>query len=109
MDLKRARFSKDSLDVVTVKVGDKLTPCSLHRVLLCAHSKYFENAFTGSFKEARDREIKLEEVGLEIFVSFMNWQSRSTSIICWTCTSLAIAMTALRFVKEYFANCRLHS
>ena len=65
--------SQHSHDVVTVKVGKDATPFVVHRALLCDHSKFFKNAFTGSFKEAHDREIKLADVAVKIFVTFMNW------------------------------------
>lgn len=59
--------------MITVKVGEDAKPFVIHRALICAHSKFFRNAFTGPFAEAQDREIKLAEVNTDLFMWFTNW------------------------------------
>ncbi|KAF2102669.1 hypothetical protein NA57DRAFT_71657 [Rhizodiscina lignyota] len=78
MNFQRPLFTLDNLELVTVKVGKDATPCVLHKALLCAASKFFENAFNGNFKEAHEREVKLEEVDFKTFAMFMNWLYYST-------------------------------
>ncbi|KAF2810465.1 uncharacterized protein BDZ99DRAFT_366573, partial [Mytilinidion resinicola] len=45
----------------------------VHRGLITYWSPYFRNAFNGSFKEAEEKEITLEDVEPSIFKTFMAW------------------------------------
>jgi hypothetical protein len=45
----------------------------LHKALLTHHSEYFRNAFNGSWKEANDKLISLDDVEVVAVDIFANW------------------------------------
>lgn len=59
--------------VVMVRVGPNAQPFHIHKDLLCYWSKYFHNAFNGSFREANEKEITILDVQPRIFKIFMGW------------------------------------
>ncbi|KAL8706526.1 MAG: hypothetical protein Q9201_000458, partial [Fulgogasparrea decipioides] len=59
--------------LVTVYVGPEEYPFYFHKGRLCEHSSYFEKAFHGSFKEAANGSILLEEDGIDEFKVFEEW------------------------------------
>lgn len=59
--------------VVMVCVGPNAQPFHIHKDLLCYWSKYFRNAFNGSFREANEKEITILDVQPRIFKIFMGW------------------------------------
>lgn len=63
--------------MVTVWVGgtEEAEPkkYTIHKKLICHHSTYFDTAFNGSFKEAKENEIKLSEDTSETFDVFVHW------------------------------------
>ncbi|KAF2499044.1 hypothetical protein BU16DRAFT_523640 [Lophium mytilinum] len=77
--LKRKRSSASNLPVsmeqtiVTVTVGPNGTPFNFHRGLLCRCSGFFRGAFKGSFKEAGDRSVHLDDVSVLTMQQFMQW------------------------------------
>ncbi|KAL8759125.1 MAG: hypothetical protein Q9199_001007 [Rusavskia elegans] len=60
-------------EVVTVLVGLEETPFHIHKGLLCSKSEYFRAAFEGSFKEATEKKIHLEEDDPIIFQHYAVW------------------------------------
>ena len=59
--------------VVMVRVGLNAQPFHIHKDLLCYWSKYFHNAFNGSFREANEKETTILDVQPRIFKIFMGW------------------------------------
>lgn len=49
-------------EIVKVEVGPDRIQYSVHPSLLTYHSEYFRRALNGSWKEAEDRIIKLDDV-----------------------------------------------
>jgi hypothetical protein len=47
---------------VTVEVGQTRKKYLLHRGIVCHHSEYFQKALSGSWKEAQDGVVILEDV-----------------------------------------------
>lgn len=56
-----------------VRVGPNAQLFHIHKDLLCYWSKYFHNAFNGSFREANEKEITILDVQPKIFKIFMGW------------------------------------
>jgi hypothetical protein len=54
-------------------VGPEQQQYHLHKALLTHHSEYFLRAFNGSWKEAEDRIVTLEDVGPVTFGIFVEW------------------------------------
>jgi hypothetical protein len=48
---------------VTIEIGPDHEKYYIHRALLVRHSEYFAKALRGSWKEAQEGIVKLEEVG----------------------------------------------
>lgn len=47
---------------------------TFHKDILCSVSRYFENAFTGSFKETQDKTFKLQsDISADGFRLFQEW------------------------------------
>ena len=59
--------------VVIVRVGPNAQPFHIHKDLLCCWSKYFHNAFNGSFREANEKEMTILDVQPSIFKIFIGW------------------------------------
>ncbi|KAF2100831.1 hypothetical protein NA57DRAFT_74430 [Rhizodiscina lignyota] len=59
--------------MVTIEVGPEKHPFIAHKDLLCYHSPYFRAAFEGSFMEAQQGKITLDEVLPETFGCFLDW------------------------------------
>jgi hypothetical protein len=57
----------------TVLVGKDQERYVVHEHLLAHYSKFFCAALTGSFKEAVDKVIKLEDTEPEVFEFFIHW------------------------------------
>ncbi|KAF2809742.1 uncharacterized protein BDZ99DRAFT_499038 [Mytilinidion resinicola] len=66
-------FSAMSQDLVTVLVGPQGKAYHAHMDLIVHYSEYFRAAFTGSFREAEEKELTLEEVEERTFGFFMDW------------------------------------
>jgi len=45
----------------------------LHKGLLCSHSPYFHNAFTGDFRESEEKAIHLPDVTASTLRIFQSW------------------------------------
>lgn len=58
-------------DMVNLKVGGR--QFRVHKELLCYYSAYFHNTLKGSFKEAQENAIELNDVDDPTFSAFMNW------------------------------------
>ncbi|KAF2499689.1 hypothetical protein BU16DRAFT_579199 [Lophium mytilinum] len=60
-------------DIVTIHTSSRLESFCVHRGLISYWSPYFRNACNGSFKEAGEKEINLEDVRPSVFKSFVAW------------------------------------
>jgi hypothetical protein len=60
-------------DLVTVKIGPEKKTYSVHASFLTYHSEYFRAALNGSWKEAEDRVVTLEDVEPDAFEVFVDW------------------------------------
>ncbi|KAL8669248.1 MAG: hypothetical protein Q9168_006148 [Polycauliona sp. 1 TL-2023] len=60
-------------EVVAVLVGPEKTPFYIHKGLLCSKSAFFRAAFEGSFREASEKQIYLEEENPEVFQHYAAW------------------------------------
>ena len=58
---------------MSLKIGVKAKPYTIHEKLLISCSPYFRKAFTGDFREARDRGIALDDVTERTFEVFVQW------------------------------------
>ncbi|CAE7193345.1 hypothetical protein HRS9139_08941 [Pyrenophora teres f. teres] len=56
-----------------VKVGADKTTYTLYRSLLVEHSEYFKKALTGTWKEAREGVVILQDVECIVFEVFIDW------------------------------------
>ncbi|KAL9631441.1 MAG: hypothetical protein Q9164_005892 [Protoblastenia rupestris] len=56
-----------------VKIGPRKVAFEIHKGLLCHQSGYFNGALTGSFREALDGEVLLEDEEPELFQLFNEW------------------------------------
>lgn len=59
--------------MVHVFVGPKCKSFHLHKALLCYHSKFFQKALDGGFKEQDDKAVYLPDDDVGAFVLFVNW------------------------------------
>lgn len=59
--------------MVTIRVGVETAPFHVHYKMITHHSPYFRSAFDGSFKEAHNKSIKLDDVDPWMFKIFMGW------------------------------------
>jgi hypothetical protein len=48
--------------IVTVKVGTDSVEFHVHKALLVRHSEYFKNALNGSWEEAKENVVTLDDV-----------------------------------------------
>ncbi|KAG9578488.1 hypothetical protein KCU77_g7878, partial [Aureobasidium melanogenum] len=64
---------KDFQGLVTVVVGPSKKEFAIHKDLLSFYSDYFRAAFNGSFVEATDKKIELNDVNQEVFENFHAW------------------------------------
>ncbi|KAH6639639.1 hypothetical protein C7974DRAFT_410597 [Boeremia exigua] len=56
-----------------IKIGHESTPYYVHKSLLTQHSEYFQRALNGSWKEAEEGVITLEDVECNTFDIFVEW------------------------------------
>lgn len=67
------RPSSAAHTTVTIEVGQEKKAYSIYEDLLTHCSGYFRAAFTGSFKEAEEKQLHLEDVTRETFDAFVDW------------------------------------
>ena len=60
-------------DIVTINIGPKKQGFGVHKALLCNSSSYFKAALAGSFKEAKEGVISLEDEDPDVFGRFVMW------------------------------------
>ncbi|KAH6239876.1 hypothetical protein HBI15_034300 [Parastagonospora nodorum] len=65
--------STTSQGIVVVQIGPDREKHQVHKVLLMHHSKYFRKALVGSWKEATEQVVKLEDVESSTFRIFVHW------------------------------------
>ncbi|KAF2127350.1 hypothetical protein P153DRAFT_344937 [Dothidotthia symphoricarpi CBS 119687] len=58
---------------VVIEVGPHHRKYDVHKGLLVYHSEYFRNSLRGSWKEAREGKIVLEDVDPHVFNTFVYW------------------------------------
>lgn len=66
-------YRTHDLTIVTVLVGPEKKPFYVYKEILCFYSKYFQNAFDGSFREADDRELVLDDIDVQTFRHVAQW------------------------------------
>ncbi|KAI2485654.1 BTB domain containing protein [Pyrenophora tritici-repentis] len=69
----RASTAARSSALVIVEVGAEKTKYTVHRSFLTEHSEYFRKALTGSWKEAQEGVVTLEDVDCDGFNIFVDW------------------------------------
>ncbi|OCK86815.1 uncharacterized protein K441DRAFT_649705, partial [Cenococcum geophilum 1.58] len=67
------RPSSATHTIVTIEVGQEKKAHYIHEDLLAHCSGYFRAVFTGSFKEAEEKQLHLEDVTGETFDVFVDW------------------------------------
>lgn len=67
------RPSSAAHTIVTIKVGQVKKAYYIYEDLLTHCSGYFRAAFTGSFKEAEEKQLRLEDVTGKTFDAFVDW------------------------------------
>ncbi|KAJ9643107.1 clathrin associated protein complex medium subunit [Coniosporium tulheliwenetii] len=70
---KRPLFPSHDSTIVTINVGPNARPFHIHRAPLCRWSEYFRGAFEGSFREAEEKALTLDDVSVKTFVAFTEW------------------------------------
>ncbi|KAL8774179.1 MAG: hypothetical protein Q9194_004122 [Teloschistes cf. exilis] len=60
-------------DIVTILVGDKEVPFTLHKAIISSKSKFFRAAMEGSFKEAVEKKVRLPEEDPDLFPHYLSW------------------------------------
>ena len=68
------------MTIVTVLAGEERKPFYVYKEVLCYYSRYFQNAVEGSFREAGDRELVLDDTDVQTFRHVAQWlQDRGNS------------------------------
>lgn len=70
---KHPRPSSAAHTIITIKVGQVKKAYYIYEDLLTHCSGYFRAAFTGSFKEAEEKQLRLEDVTGKTFDAFVDW------------------------------------
>jgi hypothetical protein len=65
--------AKGETDHVTVIVGPEARKYVIHKTFLSHYSEYFDNALNGSWEEAEDRTIALDDIEPRTFDFFVDW------------------------------------
>jgi len=64
-------------EVVSVLVGKERKEFIVHKKLICQASKFFNDAFTGPFKEGQENKMDMPEDDPEVFSCFIDWLYRN--------------------------------
>jgi hypothetical protein len=64
-------------EVVSILVGKKRKEFNVHKKLICQASKFFNDAFTGPFKEGQENKMYMPEDDPEVFSCFVDWLYRN--------------------------------
>jgi hypothetical protein len=64
-------------EIVSVFVGKKRKEFNVHKKLICKASKFFNDAFTGTFKEGQDNKMYMPEDDPDVFACFVDWLYRN--------------------------------
>jgi hypothetical protein len=64
-------------EIVSVLVGKKRKEFNVHKKLICQASKFFNDAFTGPFKEGQENKMYMPEDDPEVFSCFIDWLYRN--------------------------------
>ena len=68
---------------VTVLVGTELVAFKAPKDMLCHHSKFFDRALNGKWKEALENQITLEEDKPSAFELIVQWMFTGNIICPW--------------------------
>jgi BTB/POZ domain len=60
-----------STSMAKIYVGEEMW--HVHEAIICAKLDYFSKALQGGFKEARQKDVYLEEVDADALSLFMDW------------------------------------
>lgn len=72
----RLDFSED----IVALVGSNEERFTLHKGIITNHSKFFKAACSGNFSEAKDKIIRLPEIDVDNFVTYLQWVYTGTII-----------------------------
>jgi len=64
-------------ETVSVLVGKKRKEFNVHKKLICQASKFFNDAFSGPFKEGQENRMHMPEDDPEVFSCFVDWLYRN--------------------------------
>ena len=64
-------------ETVAVFVGKKRKEFNVHKKLICQASKFFNDAFSGPFKEGQENRMHMPEDDPEVFSYFVDWLYRN--------------------------------
>jgi hypothetical protein len=64
-------------ETIKVFVGRKRKEFSIHKKLICQASKFFNDAFTGAFKEGQEGIMYMPEDDPDVFSCFVEWLYRN--------------------------------
>lgn len=68
------KFSRlDYVDTITVLVGANENAYTIHESALTARSAFFRAAIAGGFKESGERVVRLPEVDVESWATYVHW------------------------------------
>ncbi|KAL6158920.1 hypothetical protein ACJQWK_03387 [Exserohilum turcicum] len=59
--------------IVTLKVGPELKKFRVHKALLLKHSEYFRKALRGSWTEAKEGVVKIDDIEPAVVNIFVHW------------------------------------
>ncbi|TKA81610.1 hypothetical protein B0A55_03559 [Friedmanniomyces simplex] len=68
-------------DTFTVLVGPEKESFVLHASIATTHSKFFQAACRGKFKEAKEKVVRLLEVSEETFRAYVQWMYSGTVVV----------------------------
>ncbi|XPS77670.1 hypothetical protein M3J09_009697 [Ascochyta lentis] len=98
-------------DVVKIEIGPDHMEYFVHPGLLLEHSEYFNRALTGSWKEAAERAIELDDVDFVLVEIFLEWlytqrypkDNRFTDSFDSECASHLARVKACEFGDRFLA------
>lgn len=72
-DCKLTQCRRDYTETISIHVGHNAAGIKVHKSTICACSPYFETQLSGAFKEAKEKIVRLEDVGYDVFEAYVHW------------------------------------
>lgn len=69
----RSSYEHDYNDVISVLVGQKEQPFTVHKDLMCAKSKFFAAACSERWMDGKSKVVRLPESEAQVFQIYMAW------------------------------------